>query len=69
MPAMALLRDLQHPSIVAHGDFDLCLVVVGSSPDSQLEGKVTSELVSEIPKFPASWEKTGNFDRSGLASR
>jgi len=38
MPGMALLRDLQHPSLVAHGDFDLCLVVVGSSPDSLLEG-------------------------------
>src|SRR5215471_14720795 len=36
--------------------------------DSPLEGRVTSELVSEIPKFPASWEKTGNYDRLGLAS-
>ena len=34
--------------------------------DSPLEGRVTSELVSEIPEFPASWEKTGNFDRLGL---
>ena len=40
-----------------------------SSYDSLLEGGVTSELVSEIPKFPASWERTGNFDRLSLASR
>ena len=47
MPAMALLRDLQHPSLVAHGDFDLCLVVVGSSPDSLLE---KAELERSVPR-------------------
>jgi len=29
--------------------------------DSPLEGAVTSEPVSEAPKFPASRENTGNF--------
>jgi hypothetical protein len=31
------------------------------APDSPLEGAVTSEPVSEAPKFPASRENTGNF--------
>jgi hypothetical protein len=33
--------------------------------DSPLEEGVSSEPVSE-PKFPASWENTGNFIDSGL---
>ena len=36
--------------------------------DSPLEEGVLSELVSE-PKFPASWENTGNFVRRGLRVR
>jgi hypothetical protein len=36
--------------------------------DSLLEEGVLSELVSE-PKFPASWENTGNFVRRGLRVR
>ena len=36
--------------------------------DSPLEEAVLSELVSE-PKFPASWENTGNFVRRGLRVR
>ena len=35
--------------------------------DSPLEGGVSCELVSEIAKFPASWENTGNFADSGLS--
>ena len=34
------------------------------APDSALEEAVLSELVSE-PKFPASWEYTGYFVRTG----
>jgi hypothetical protein len=34
---------------------------------SLLEGRVSCELVSEMPEFPASWENTGNFADSGLA--
>jgi hypothetical protein len=34
--------------------------------DSPLEEGVTSEPVSESPKFPASWENTGNFIGAGL---
>src|SRR4029077_18874488 len=34
-------------------------------PDSPLEGAVTSEPVSEAPKFPASRENTGNFINFG----
>jgi benzoate membrane transport protein len=37
--------------------------------DSPLEGGVSCELVSEIPKFPASWENTGNFIDSGPRRR
>ena len=35
--------------------------------DSPVEGGVSCELVSEIAKFPASWENTGNFADSGLS--
>jgi hypothetical protein len=42
------------------------LLRCGSSRDSPLEEGVTSEPVSESPKFPASWENTGNFIGSGL---
>ena len=35
--------------------------------DSLVEGGVSCELVSEIAKFPASWENTGNFADSGLS--
>ena len=31
------------------------------APDSALEEAVSSELVSEDPKLPASWENTGNL--------
>ena len=41
-------------------------MVVTFAADSALEGGVSCELVSEIPKFPASWENTGNFIDSGL---
>src|SRR5690242_1602538 len=37
--------------------------------DSPLEEGVSSEPVSEAPKFPASWENTGNFIDSGLGAR
>jgi hypothetical protein len=37
------------------------------APDSPVEGGVSCELVSEIAKFPASWENTGNFVDSGLS--
>ena len=39
----------------------------GFAQDSPLEGRVSCELVSEMPEFPASWENTGNFADSGLA--
>ena len=34
-----------------------------SSQNSLLEERVCCELVSVFSKFPASWEKTGNFGR------
>jgi hypothetical protein len=40
---------------------------IGFATDSPLEGGVSCELVSEIAKFPASWENTGNFADSGLS--
>jgi len=58
MPGMALLRDLQHPSLVAHGDFDLCLVVFGSSPDSLLEGTGFEPLVPRRKKKASSGSST-----------
>ena len=61
----AVRRD---PSAIERGAHPSCRKRDRGFADSPVEEGVLSELVSE-PKFPASWENTGNFVRRGLRVR